>query len=61
MNQQSAYVFIIEDGKAKKKMLKIIRLMGDKVAIQSDSTLPDEVITTGSSYLEEGDLVRKVN
>lgn len=61
MNQQSAYVFVIEEGRAKKIMLKIIRLMGDKVAIHAETSLPEEVITTGSSYLEEGDLVRKVN
>lgn len=42
-------------------MLKIIRLIGDKVAIHAETSLPEEVITTGSSYLEEGDLVRKVN
>lgn len=58
-NGRSAEAFTIIDGKAKKIRLTISKLLGDKVAIINGLEGVNSVVTTGSMYLEEGDLVKE--
>ncbi|MBL0101652.1 MAG: efflux RND transporter periplasmic adaptor subunit [Saprospiraceae bacterium] len=54
-NGNKAYAFTVVDGKAKKIVLTIARLLGDKVAISQGLEGVKEVVTIGAMYLEEGD------
>ncbi len=58
-NGTTAYVFINDNGFAKKIKLNISRLMGEFVEISKGLEGISEVITTGAMYLEEGDPVGK--
>ncbi|MBC7885947.1 MAG: efflux RND transporter periplasmic adaptor subunit [Saprospiraceae bacterium] len=53
----TAYAYTIVEGKAKKIVLKIAKLLGDKVAVSQGLDGIEEVVTIGSMYLEEGDKI----
>lgn len=57
-NGNTAQIFTIADGKAKKITITIGKLMGDKVAVSGGLEGVKEVVTTGSMYLEDGDQVK---
>jgi len=57
-NGNTAYVYTVEDDKAKKLKLIIGKLVGDKVAVSHGLEGIKEVVTTGAMFLEEGDQVR---
>ncbi len=60
-NGSEAVVFTIENGKAKKTIVKIGSILGDKVEIIAGLHPQQEVITIGSMYLEDGDAVEVKN
>lgn len=57
-NGSSGEAFTVVDGKAVKIYLTIAKLLGDKVAVSAGLDGVDNVVTTGSMYLEEGDKVK---
>jgi len=56
-NGLQATVFVLDRGVAKKKTIQIDRLLGDKVAVASGLEEVEEVVTIGSTFLQEGDSV----
>lgn len=57
-----AEVFVInEQNLAKKIPIRIHKLLGDKVAVQSGLEGVEKVVTIGSIYLEDGDKVQVAN
>lgn len=58
-NGMKGEAFTVVNGKAVKIYLTIARLLGDKVAISAGLDGVDNVVTTGSMFLEEGDSVKE--
>lgn len=59
-SDRSASVFVLQDGKARKRSLRIGTILGDKVRVNEGLLPGEEVITAGAPYLADGDLVKKV-
>ncbi len=57
-NQGMGILYIIEDGKAVRKTVRIDKILGDQVAVSSGLEGVGEVITAGAFYLEEGHKVQ---
>ncbi|MFZ1705336.1 MAG: efflux RND transporter periplasmic adaptor subunit [Saprospiraceae bacterium] len=57
-NGTQAEVFVIENKKAKKLQVQIHKILGNQVSIAKGLEGVEEVITTGSIYLEEGESVK---
>ena len=55
---RTAEIFTIADGKAKKLLVEIEKISGDKVTVKSGLTGIDKVVTIGAIYLEEGEKIR---
>lgn len=60
-NGSIATIFTVEDGKAKKREVEILQLMGDKVAITGDLEDLNQVVTIGAMFLEDGETVEISN
>ena len=54
-NGQQGVVFIPNNGRAEKRVIQIHQFDGERVAISSGLENVTEVITAGSSFLEDGD------
>ena len=50
-------VFVAENGKASKKAVRIFKIQGDKLLIETGLEEGDEVIISGVGYLEEGQMI----
>lgn len=57
-NQGLGIIYVIEDGKAVRKTVRIDKILGDQVAVSSGLEKVGEVITAGAFYLEEGHKVQ---
>ncbi len=60
-NGNEAVVYVVENNKAKKTIIKIGSILGDNVELTSGLDVKQEVITIGSMYIEDGDMVEVRN
>jgi membrane fusion protein, multidrug efflux system len=58
VNGSIAKIFINENGIAKERVIKIGKILGEKVEVLSGITTSEEVITIGSMFLEDGDKIK---
>lgn len=56
-NGKTGIVFIPKDGVAEKRLIHIQQFHGERIAVQSGLEGATEVITAGSGFLEDGDLI----
>ncbi len=55
VDQNENYIFIAEDGKAKKIVVEIEEIEGEKARVKIDLPEDREVVVEGNKYLNEGD------
>jgi RND family efflux transporter MFP subunit len=54
---RTASLYVLEDGKARRKDVEVAFIEGENVALASGVQAGEQVITDGSQYLEDGELV----
>lgn len=59
-NGDSASVFVIAQGKAQKRDVRVAFITADSIALESGLTAGERVITDGALFLENGELVEVV-
>jgi multidrug efflux pump subunit AcrA (membrane-fusion protein) len=57
-SENGDYVFVADGGKVKKAVIKVGKISEDKAEVLSGLKVGDQVILTGLSDLNEGDLVK---
>lgn len=57
MNQDQRYMLVVEDGVAKRRAVQVGQIMGDKIEILSGLKEGEQVISTGLSYIVEGEKI----
>lgn len=60
INGPSASLFIAENQRAKKINIRLLRIISDQAEISGIDTNITQVITLGSSYMEDGDLIEVI-
>ncbi len=57
IGQNENYIFIAEDGKAKKVQVEIIKVLGEAAEIKADLEAEAQIITDGSKLVQDGDAI----
>ena len=57
-NGKEGEVFVVDQGVARKKHIRIANMLGDKVTVSSGLEGVAQVVTTGAMYLEDGEKVK---
>ena len=60
-NDYTASVFVVEDNKPVKKRIRLGRITGDNVIVESGLATGEEVVTDGSKYLDDESMIRISN
>ncbi len=61
ISQNENYIFMVADGKAKKTVVELEQIEGDRATVKAELNSGEQVVVEGNKLLEEGDLVEIKN
>lgn len=59
-SDRTAIAYVLVDGRAQKRKLRIGTILGDRVVVKEGLMAGEEVVTSGAAYLHDGDQVERV-